>query len=232
MPRLSTISSVVGFVATLSMGATSFAITDPSQAPPPPPNQGGPVVMTQPTQAPPNGQVQVQQPPPQRLGLWAQARAGGGIDFFGGTHGSAMVQVGGGYITPQGFGITLYGSGRYMFSSPCSSPTSMTGCASNGGLLDIDIGIVARYTALPQARFHPVAEIGGQIHVMPGENYFGFGYGGQLSLGGEFDLTDSLSLDVLLRGQLFYAAFASRSLADWGALGLRIEPMVGLTYYF
>ena len=230
MPRLSQLSSVFGFMATLTIASTSFAITDPSQPqqPPPPPNQGGPVVMTQQPNQPPANQVQMQQAPPQRLGLWAQARAGGGIDFFGGTHGAAMVQIGGGYITPQGFGLTLYGSGRYMFGSPCNGVL----CASNGGLLDIDIGIVARYTALPQARLHPVAELGVQIHVMPGDNYFGFGYGGQIALGGEFDLTDSLSLDILLRGQLLYAGFASRTLSDFGLLGLRVEPMIGLTYYF
>jgi hypothetical protein len=228
MRCLSLMSSIAGFLVTTSLAATSFAITDPAQAPPPP-NQGqAPVVMTQQQQPMPN-QVQVQQPPPPRLGLWAQGRVGGGIDFFGGAHGAALGQVGGGYITPNGVGITIYGAGRYMFSPPCALGT----CAStNGGLLDIEIGIVARYTALPQARLHPVAELGAQLHLMPGENHFGVGYGGQLAVGAEFDLTDSLSLDVLARAQLFYAQFRSPTHTDFALIGFRIEPMLGLTYYF
>jgi hypothetical protein len=211
------------------VASSALAITDPSQQPQP--NNGNVVVMGQPVQQGP-----VQQPPPQRMGVWLQARAGGGIEFMGGTQGNAFGSIAAGYIRPEGFGVTLYGAGRYMFSPVCNSLDVGRGCTSStgAGLLDVEIGIVGRYTALPQSRLHPIAELGGQIHIMPFENGFGFGYGGQLAAGIEFDLTESLSFDVLARGQLLYAYFArAGSAADVGGfLGFRIEPVLGLTLYF
>lgn len=224
-------SALCSFVAASMVASSALAITDPSQQP----NNGNVVVMGQPQQGQPMQQGPVQQPPPQRLGFWLQARAGGGVQFLGGTQGNAFGSVAFGYIRPEGFGVTVYGTGRYMFSPVCNSDVS-NGCTSRvgAGLLDVEIGVIGRYTALPQSRLHPIAELGGQIHIMPFENGFGFGYGGQLAAGIEFDLTESLSFDVLARGQLFYAYFArAGSAADVGGfLGFRIEPVVGLTLYF
>jgi hypothetical protein len=213
------------------VASSALAITDPSQQPQqPPPNGGNTVVMGQPNQGMQQGPVQ--QPPPQRMGFWLQARAGGGVQFMGGTQGNAFGSIAAGYIRPEGFGVTLYGAGRYIFSPVCNS--GGVNCTGSGGLLDVEIGIVGRYTALPQSRLHPIAELGGQIHILPFENGFGFGYGGQLAAGIEFDLTESLSLDVLARGQIMYAYFArGPGVADVGGfLGGRIEPVVGLTLYF
>lgn len=227
-------SALCSLIAVSMVASNALAITDPSQQPQP--NNGNVVVMGQPQQGQPVQQGPVQQPPPQRMGVWLQARAGGGVEFMGGTQGNAFGSIAAGYIRPEGFGVTLYGAGRYMFSPVCNSVDVSRGCTSStgAGLLDVEIGIVGRYTALPQSRLHPIAELGGQIHIMPFENGFGFGYGGQLAAGIEFDLTESLSFDVLARGQLFYAYFArAGSAADVGGfLGFRIEPVVGLTLYF
>lgn len=224
-------SALCSFVAASMVASSALAITDPSTQPQP--NNGNTVVMGQPQQGQPVQQGPVQQPPPQRMGIWLQARAGGGVEFMGGTQGNAFGSIAAGYIRPEGFGVTLYGAGRYMFSPVCNTDATR-GCTGSGGLLDVEIGIVGRYTALPQSRLHPIAELGGQIHIMPFENGFGFGYGGQLAAGIEFDLTESLSLDVLARGQLLYAYFARAGSASdvGGFLGFRIEPVVGLTLYF
>jgi hypothetical protein len=218
-------SALCSFIAISIVASSALAITDPAQ---PQPNNGSVVVMGQPQQGP------VQPPPPPRLGLWLQARAGGGIQFLGGTQGNAFGTLAAGYIRPEGFGVTLYGTGRYIFSPVCSSVGGGCTSASGAGLLDIELGVVGRYTALPQSRLHPVAEVGGQIHILPFESGLGFGYGGQLAAGIEFDLTESLSFDVLARAQLFYAYFARAGfLTDVGGfLGFRIEPVLGLTLYF
>jgi hypothetical protein len=220
-PRAAALSSFV--IVSLS-AASALAITDPSQPP-----EGTAVVMGQPPPPPQGAPAQVMGAPPPRIGAWLQARAGGGLQFMGGTQGNAFGSLAGGYVLPQGVGFTGYGSARYLFSPTCSG-ANCTG-AAGAGYLDIELGLILRYTALPQARLHPVGEIGGQIHVMPAGRAFGLGYGGQLAAGIEFDLTDSLSLDALARGQVFVTAWSNSSgIPD--LIGVRIEPVVGLTYYF
>jgi hypothetical protein len=216
-------SALCSFVAVSIVASSALAITDPAQ---PQPNNGSVVVMGQPQQGQPVQQGPVQPPPPPRLGLWLQARAGGGIQFLGGTRGNAFGTLAAGYIRPEGFGVTLYGTGRYIFSPVCGSSYSGCTSASGAGLFDLEIGVVGRYTALPQSRVHPVAEAGGQIHIMY-ESGFMFGWGLQLAAGVEFDLTESLSFDVLARGQLVIPYFGAI-----GDLGLRLEPVLGLTLYF
>jgi hypothetical protein len=220
-------SALSSFIMVSTVAGAAHAITDPAQSPQQPPPNGA-VVMGQPGQ--PGQPVQLQQPPPQRMGVWLQARAGGGIEFLGGTRGNAFASVAGGYVLPQGIGFTVYGGGRYLFAPICDSVSRCTGPAGSG-VLDIEIGLVLRYTALPDARLHPVGEIGGQVHILPAPNAFGIGYGGQVAAGIEFDLTASLSFDVLARAQLLVAGWDNRS-AISDMLGVRIEPVLGLTYYF
>lgn len=225
-------SALCSFAAVSVLAGNALAITDPAQQPQDP-NAGQPVVMGQPQQGAQPGmqpgmqQGPVQQPPPQRMGVWIQARAGGGVQFMGGTQGNAFGSIAAGYIRPEGFGVTIYGAGRYIFSPVCNGV-----CNDTGGFLDIELGIVGRYTALPQARLHPIAELGAQVHIMPSAS-FGLGAGVQLAGGIEFDLTESLSLDLLLRGQFLWATYGERSRGFPGEfLGGRIEPVVGLTLYF
>jgi hypothetical protein len=220
MQRASRAAALSSFVILSLSAASAEAITDPSQSP-----DGTAVLVGQPSPPPPN---QPMMAPPPRIGAWLQARAGGGLQFMGGTQGNAFGSLAGGYVMPNGVGFTGYGGARYLFSPTCNG-----GCTgpAGAGYLDIELGLILRYTALPQARLHPVGEIGGQIHVMPAQQAFGLGYGGQLAAGIEFDLTDSLSFDALLRGQVLVTAWNNSSRVG-DIIGFRVEPVVGLTYYF
>lgn len=245
--RSSILSSSLAFALVAS---SAHAITDPAQSPQQPPPQqtnpdGSAVVMSQPGQQP--GQpVMMQQPPPQRMGVWAQARLGGGVEWHGthvdgsgtvqtGPRGNAFAMIAGGYQLPNRIGFSVYGGGRYLFSRICDGNRRCTGDPGTG-VLDIEIGLLIRYTALEQSRLHPVAEIGGQIHIMPAPQAFGFGYGGQLSAGIEFDVTSNFSIDAMLRGQLFLSGWGTTvrgSAYDVdGLFGFRIEPMLGATLYW
>jgi hypothetical protein len=219
------------FVATAIAGS-AHAITDPAQSPPPP--NGNVVVMGQAGVQQQPVQV-VQPPPPPRLGIWAQGRIGGGLEWHGlvgpgtaGARGNAFAMIAGGYTMPNGVGFSLYGGGRYLFSPICDNVRNCTG-APGSGVVDVEIGILVRYTALAQARLHPIAEAGGQIHILPIAAGLGFGYGGQLSLGLEFDVTANFSIDLLARGQLFVTGWPT-PMRD--LLGFRVEPMLGATLYW
>jgi hypothetical protein len=223
-------SALSSFALTSALAGSAHAITDPSQ-PQQDPNQGNVVVMGQPGQPAPGQPAVVQQPPPPRLGIWGQLRAGGGVEFHGlpGPRGNAFGMLAGGYNLPSGVGFSLYAGGRYLFNRICDGDGDCTG-PDGSGVLDIEVGLLLRYTAFPQSRLHPVGEIGGQIHILPAPAAFGIGYGAQAGVGLEFDLTPSISFDAMLRGQLFVTGWSNASRVN-DLLGVRVEPMIGMTLY-
>jgi hypothetical protein len=201
----------------------------PQYQAPPPVVMGGTAQAGQPVQPQP---VQPATNQEEHAGIYFQGRLGPSIPLLGPL--AAAGAIGGtasgivGFQAREGYGAGIELGGRAHFGS--SSAWGFHAAAT------------FRYTALPELAIHPFAEfsfglqvLGVSHDVRGGEAAVGYYLSGALGL--EYDLTSSLSLDLLVRADLLPSGSAWGSSSTVPTAGgnrvfdVPISPMVGLTLY-
>jgi hypothetical protein len=197
------------------------------QAPPPVTYQQPPPVAYQ---APPVAQPVPQQQQPGHAGIFFRGRLGPSFPTLGplasaGAPGGAISGVLG-FQAREGYSGAIEVGGRTHFGD-------------GGGAFGLHGALTLRYTALPALAIHPVIEgtAGYQYfyvwHSNAGTGGDSFNYYLSGALGLEYDLTPSLSIELLVRGDLLPSGVAwggSPPSSAW-AIDLAITPVLGVSLY-